>query len=106
MWSGQGCQTLFVRAWDNTGESAVSSLGPLCYDNWPPTTTPHLAGNLQGQYYAGAVLVRLDPEDGVYGSGVASTVYQISGGTWRSYRAPFYVAISGSYGTVAFYILA
>jgi hypothetical protein len=34
-----GCHTLFVRAWDNIGESAVNSYGPVCYDNTSPTVT-------------------------------------------------------------------
>jgi hypothetical protein len=36
-----GCHTLFVRAWDNIGESAVNSYGTVCYDPTAPSiTTP------------------------------------------------------------------
>ena len=34
-----GCHTLYVRAWDNIGESAVNHYGPVCYDNTAPTMT-------------------------------------------------------------------
>ncbi len=34
-----GCHTLYVRAWDNIGDSAVNSYGPVCYDNTSPTVT-------------------------------------------------------------------
>jgi subtilase family serine protease len=37
--AGQGCHTLFVRAWDNIGLSGVSSYGPVCYDGTAPVTT-------------------------------------------------------------------
>ncbi|HEX4493669.1 MAG TPA: protease pro-enzyme activation domain-containing protein [Acidimicrobiia bacterium] len=32
-----GCHTLYVRAWDNIGESAVSTYGPVCVDATKPT---------------------------------------------------------------------
>ncbi|MBV9872003.1 MAG: hypothetical protein JO214_15415 [Frankiaceae bacterium] len=31
-----GCHTLYVRAWDNIGESAVNSYGPVCLDTTAP----------------------------------------------------------------------
>ncbi|HEY3834460.1 MAG TPA: protease pro-enzyme activation domain-containing protein [Acidimicrobiia bacterium] len=37
--AGSGCHTLYVRAWDNIGESAASSYGPVCYDATAPTIT-------------------------------------------------------------------
>jgi hypothetical protein len=33
---GEGCHTLFVRGWDNIGESSVNS-GTYCFDDIPPT---------------------------------------------------------------------
>ena len=40
----QGCHTLFVRAWDNIGESAVNSYGPVCFDSTAPVpTAPKIA---------------------------------------------------------------
>jgi hypothetical protein len=99
--NGQGCHTLFVRAWDNAGQGSVSSVGPMCYDPYPPNTYATLSGNLEGQYYVGSVLVTLTASDG-NGSGVASTVYQINGGTWQNYTGPFYVTTPGIY-VVAYY---
>jgi hypothetical protein len=37
--AGEGCHTLFVRSWDNIGESAVNSYGPVCYDGTAPVFT-------------------------------------------------------------------
>ncbi|MFI5117315.1 MAG: protease pro-enzyme activation domain-containing protein [Terriglobales bacterium] len=96
----QGCYTVFVRAWDNAGQASVSSIGPLCYESEPPWTRATLTGNLQGQYYAGPVLVTLTAC--CDWSGVASTVYEINGGPWQNYIGPFYVAAPGTY-SVAFY---
>jgi subtilase family serine protease len=45
--NGQGCHTLLVRAWDNAGQASVNSLGPMCYDPWPPNTYANLTGNLE-----------------------------------------------------------
>jgi hypothetical protein len=98
--NGQGCHPLFVRAWDNAGQSGTSTYGPVCYDPWPPYTYATLTGNQQGQYYAGPVLVTLTATD--VASGVASTMYQINGGVWQSYTGAFYVPVPGAY-IVAFY---
>lgn len=37
--AGAGCHTLYVRAWDNIGDSADRSYGPLCYDATAPVIT-------------------------------------------------------------------
>ncbi len=99
--NGQGCHTLLLRAWDNAGQASVDSVGPLCYDPWPPATYAILTGNLEGQYYVGSVLVTLSTYDGG-GSGIASTLYNINGGAWQSYTTPFYVTAPGIY-VVAYY---
>ena len=96
-----GCHALFVRAWDNAGQASVNSVGPMCYDPYPPVTYFTLTGNLQGQYYAGPVLVTLAPND-YNGSGVENTVYEINGGAWQNYTGAFYVAAPGIY-SVGFY---
>ncbi len=95
------CHTLILRAWDNAGQSANSSYGPVCYDPSPPYTYATLTGHLEGQYYVGSVLVTLTATD-YGGSGVASTVYNINGGTWQTYTTPFYVTTPGIY-VVAYY---
>jgi hypothetical protein len=75
--AGQGCHTLFVRAWDNIGESAVNSYGPVCYDATAPTTTnPKIAlvkGSVVGTDGTLPVLVSWTGSDNL--SGVAS--YQL-----------------------------
>ena len=93
---GQGCHKLLVRSWDNAGQASLNSIGPVCYDSYPPYTGDTLAGNLQGQYYAGPVLVTLTVND-YGGSGLANTVYNINGATWQNYMGPFYVAAPGIY---------
>jgi hypothetical protein len=37
--AGVGCHTLYVRAWDNIGDSSVRSYGTVCYDPTAPTIT-------------------------------------------------------------------
>ena len=98
--ASQGCNTLNVRAWDNAGQSANSSYGPVCYDVYPPQTYAGLTGYSEGQDFAGPVLVTLNAYDNA--SGVASTVYQINGGAWQRYTGPFYVAVPGIYN-ISFY---
>ena len=104
--NGQGCHALFVRAWDNTGRSSVASpSGPMCLDFYPPITNIALTGNLQGGQYVGSVLVTLNAYDPGYPgsfSGVASTLYNINGGSWQTYSGPFYVTTPGIY-VVAYY---
>jgi hypothetical protein len=96
-----GCHTLIVRAWDNAGQSASSSYGPICYDPYPPYTYATLTGNQEGQYYVGSVLVTLNAND-YAGSGVASIMYNVNGGAWQNYTSPFYVTTPGIY-VVAYY---
>jgi hypothetical protein len=46
--AGQGCHTLYVRAWDNIADSAVSTYGPVCYDGTAPVTTAGTSQFVQG----------------------------------------------------------
>ncbi|MFZ0314045.1 MAG: S53 family peptidase, partial [Candidatus Korobacteraceae bacterium] len=90
----QGCHVAKVRAWDNAGNSALSSYGPLCLDVIPPQTTITLSGNLQPDgNYDGPVLITLTATDNL--SGVAATYYEIDGGPEQTYSAPFYVYLPG-----------
>jgi kumamolisin len=50
---GQGCHTLFVRAWDNIGESAVNSYGPVCFDDVAPVTSGTSVKLRTGQQLSG-----------------------------------------------------
>ena len=86
----QGCHTAYVEAWDNMGEPTNVSYGPVCYDTIAPATTSTLGGTLSGGVYISAVTVTLSATDNA--SGVASTVYQLDGGTVTTYTAPFTVS--------------
>lgn len=99
--AGQGCHTVHVRAWDNTGlESSDNTYGPVCYDSVPPVTTAKLAGTLVNGVYTSPVTVILTATDAT--SGVHGTVYQINSGVLFLYTAPFTVSGTGSY-TISFY---
>jgi hypothetical protein len=85
----QGWHTANVRAWDNTGVGANSTYGPLGYDTVPPHTTAGENGT------TAPVQVTLTATDST--SGVASTVYQLDGGSVQTYTAPFSVSAAGSH---------
>lgn len=97
----QACHTAYVRDWDNAGNSALSSYGPLCFDNIPPVTTINLSGNLQQNgNYNGPVLVSLSATDNA--SGVAATYYVVDSGQFQPYSAPFYVYLPGFHQIAAY----
>jgi len=99
--AGQGCHTANVRAWDNTGvASGDQTYGSVCYDTIPPVTTATLSGTINGGIYVSPVKVTLTATDS--GSGVASTVYQVDGGSQQTYTGPFTVSTTGSH-TVTFH---
>ncbi len=66
---------------------ANSSYGPVCYDPWPPYTYATLTGHLAGSVLRG---VRAGDSHCCYdsGSGVASTMYQINGGSLAELHGP------------------
>jgi hypothetical protein len=92
---GAGCHTLYVRTWDNAGQSGPSTYGPVCYDIYPPYTTPIFYGNELNGTFIGPVLTALQAQDS--GSGVASTTYRVDGGRWQSYVLPFSIAVPGTH---------
>lgn len=96
----EGCHTVIVRAWDNAGQPSVNSYGPVCVDESAPYTYVTLLGTGQYPNYIGPVQVLLTAYDDL--SGVASTVYQVDGGAWQTYVAPFNVATPGNH-TVSYY---
>jgi hypothetical protein len=59
--AGNGCHTLYVRSWDNIGESSVKTYGPVCYDATAPSTpSGGLATFVRGtQVNGGKVPVRI-----------------------------------------------
>ncbi len=97
----QGCHAVYVRAWDNAGNSALSGYGPLCFDNIPPVTTITLSGNQQPNgYYNGPVLVTLSATDNA--SGVASTYYSVDNSPFQTYSGPFYVYLPAYHQVTAY----
>jgi hypothetical protein len=97
----QGCHTAYVRGWDNAGNSALSTYGPLCFDNIPPVTTITLSGTqLQNGNYSGPVLVSLSATDNA--SGVAATYYIIDSGAFAPYAGPVYAWQPGNHQVTAY----
>ena len=88
MSSGQGWHTVKVRAWDNTGIPAHQTYGPIGFDTVPPQTTGQATTNIPAQ-------ITLTATDAT--SGVASTVYQLDGGSTTTYTGPFPVSTLGSH---------
>lgn len=82
----QGCHTLFVRAWDNIGDSAVNSYGPVCFDNTAPVTTAPQANFVTGSQVTttGAPEIRISWSGSDNLSGVASySLYKsVNGGSF------------------------
>jgi len=85
----QGWHTVSVRAWDNTGVGSYYTYGPVGYD----TVAPHTTGGVNGT--SAPVRVTLTATDST--SGVASTVYQLDGGSAVTYTGPFNVSAAGSH---------
>jgi kumamolisin len=58
---GEGCHTLYVRSWDNIGESSVSTYGPVCYDGTAPNVGTGTAKFVTGtQMTNGLVPVKIN----------------------------------------------
>ena len=80
-------------------QSGDFTYGPLCYDTIAPHTTDGLSGTFSGGTYKSAVTVTLnasDPGAPSTGSGVASTSYQVNGGTVNGYGGSFLVTSAGN----------
>jgi hypothetical protein len=90
----QGCHYGYVRGWDNGGNSALSSYGPLCFDNVPPDTQINFNGNQQQSgHYIGPVQISLIATDNA--SGVAVTYLSIDFGQFQTYSAPVFSYMPG-----------
>jgi hypothetical protein len=98
---GQGCHTVYVYAWDNSGfGSGNQGYGSVCYDITPPVTTPHLAGTFAGGQYDGAVQVTLTATDAY--SGVAATYLKVDSGSYALYQGAVNVSGVGTH-TISYY---
>jgi hypothetical protein len=102
--AGSGCHTLYVRAWDNIGESAVSAYGPVCYDATAPTITappkPTLVAGTKLTAAGVPVKVAWTATDNA--SGIASYILQrsVDGGAYAN------VALSPANATAVSQVLA
>jgi hypothetical protein len=99
---GQGCHSLYVYAWDNSGYPSGNQSQTVCYDTVPPTTTASVNGTVVGGEYNGAVQVTLSATDAAPGSGVAATYYEVDGGGYHLYTGTVTVDTDGAH-TVYFY---
>jgi hypothetical protein len=90
-----GCHTVYVRAWDNGGNSGASTYGPLCLDTVAPSTAINLAGNGSYGQYSGPVQVSLTATDNA--SGVAATFIAVDYGPFLNYAGPFYSYLPGNH---------
>src|SRR5262249_56962961 len=84
----EGEHTLEYRSVDGAGNAETYKSVTLKVDvKAPATTARHTPDAPTGDWYDGAVTVRLNAADGA-GSGVAATEYRIDGGDWTAYAQP------------------
>lgn len=95
-----GSHTIYVFSKDRAGNFGPQQGSAVNIDEAAPHTTATLSGTLNGLVYLGAVQVTLSGSDDL--SGIASTVYQVDGGTQQTYSAPFSVSSTGSH-TILFH---
>ncbi|WP_183061610.1 protease pro-enzyme activation domain-containing protein [Motilibacter peucedani] len=100
--AGQGCHTLYVRAWDNLGLSTLRSYGPVCYD----TSTPSASISLNsGATYANSstVSVALSASNPTSGDPVTQMRFSNNGGSsygpWHPYASSTTYGLPSGNGT-------
>jgi hypothetical protein len=98
--SAQGQSYVYYFTEDKAGNFSSEPYIWVSIDKTPPVTTATLSGTLNGPYYQNQVGVTLTATDNL--SGVASTVYQVDGGSWITYSGAFTVVTNGA-DTVNFY---
>ena len=96
----QGVHTVYFFSRDVAGNFEMRNTATVRIDETAPVSAASLSGTLKGSVYAGPVKVTLSASDNL--SGVASTAYQINGGSMQTYTAPFSVANLGS-NTITFH---
>jgi hypothetical protein len=106
--SGQGCHTVQVEGWDNQGNTAYGSYGPLCYDTVAPTITiANSPATPTSGWWDSSVTVTLMATDpgGSAASGIAKTYYAVdsaacypgSVSACSVYTAPFKITAAGQH---------
>ncbi len=97
--TAEGLHTVDYQVTDVAGLTSSYSTG-INIDLTAPVTSANLAGVLgTNGWYTSSVVVGLAADDAL--SGVASTEYQVDGGGWQTYAAPFEVVGEGTH-TVEF----
>ena len=101
--SGEGAHTLTFYSTDNAGNVQATQTLTIDIDTVKPTTTKSLTGTAgTNGWYVSPVTVTLTATDAAPRSGVATTYYQINGGTLTTYTGDFVVSMEGE-TTVTFY---
>jgi hypothetical protein len=98
--SAQGQNYVYYFTEDNAGNFSAEPYIWVSIDTTPPVTTGTVTGTLNGSNYQNSAQVTLIASDNL--SGVASTFYQVNGGSWITYSGPFTVSQNGAY-TVRYY---
>jgi len=98
--SAPGQHYVYYFTEDNAGNYSSEPYEWVNIDETAPVTTATLSGTLHGSVYGTAVGVTLSHTDNL--SGVQSTHYQIDGGAFTTYSAPFSVTALGAH-TVKYY---
>ncbi len=94
--SGDGLKTVAVEFRNGAGAVSAPANDSITLDQTAPHTTAALSGTSTGcSKFFGNVTVTLTRTDS--GSGVASTLYKIDGGTLHTYSVPFLVSGVGSH---------
>src|SRR5581483_1856530 len=95
--SAEGSTSIDYWSTDNAGNVEPTHTTTVQIDTQAPTTVASKTGTLGNNgWYTGDVTVTLSATDPAPGSGVASTLYKVNGGTQQTYASPFPVSAEGS----------
>ena len=100
--TGDGTHTVTYYSVDNAGNTQSNQTLTVKVDTVAPTTTAAVTSGTLGNngYYTTTPTITISPADAT--SGVATTSYQIDGGSVTPYTAPFTVSGQGTH-TVTYY---
>ena len=100
--SGDGMHTVTFYSIDNAGNQEANETATFKIDGTKPVTTAGLSGTAGANgWYTGSVQVTLSATDAT--SGVASTEYQVDGGTLQNYSGSSFTVSGDGMHTVTFY---
>src|SRR5712691_1500177 len=93
--TGDGDHNLSYFSTDNADNIEAMKATEIKIDGTPPVTSTVFRGTVNGSTFLTPINVTLLPSD--VGSGVAWTGYNVDGGPWATYAAPFNVSNTGSH---------